>query len=96
MKNKLTKTENKNGSFTYTVTDETGKVISTRKSKNGKYIACTCGGHFYFSRLDLIGKGDSKRFFESYPDELSRVAKMEYDFEIEAGDIEIIKENFED
>jgi hypothetical protein len=50
-------TGNKAAKYHYTVTDETGKVISERKS-NREYVACTIGGGYYFGRLDLIGKGD--------------------------------------
>lgn len=54
---KVTETANKAGKFHYQVMDETGKVISERKS-NREYVACTINGGFYFGRLDLIGKGD--------------------------------------
>jgi hypothetical protein len=50
-------TGHKSGRFVYTVTDETGAVISTRKSDR-EYAACTADGSFYFGRLDLIGGGD--------------------------------------
>jgi hypothetical protein len=53
-------TGNKAAKFSYTVIDETGKVISTRNS-NREYVACTIGGSYYFGRLDLIGKGDHAR-----------------------------------
>ena len=53
---KLNKTV-KGNKFEYTVTDESGNVVSTRTSKN-QYVACTANGDFYFGRLDLIGKGD--------------------------------------
>lgn len=43
--------------YQYTVTDENGKVVSTRTSARD-YVACTANGEFYFGRLDLIGKGD--------------------------------------
>ena len=76
MKFTLTKTENKNGTFTYTVTDQDGNVISTRTSKNGNYIACTHTGNFYFSRLDLIGKGDSGRNFAEYPENRNKIAYL--------------------
>ena len=46
----------KGKSFQYTVTDESGNIISTRTSKN-QYVACTVNGEFYFGRLDLIGQG---------------------------------------
>ena len=46
----------KGKSFQYTVTDESGNIISTRTSKN-EYVACTVNGEFYFGRLDLIGQG---------------------------------------
>jgi hypothetical protein len=51
------RTGNKAGRYHYTVTDETGKFISERKS-NRQYVACTIDGNFYFGRLDLIGKGE--------------------------------------
>ena len=50
-------TGNKAGRFHYTVTDESGAVISERKS-NREYVACTIYGNHYFGRLDLIGKAD--------------------------------------
>lgn len=50
-------TNNKAGKYHYTVTDETGAIISERKS-NREYVACTADGSFYFGRLDLIGGGD--------------------------------------
>lgn len=53
---KLTRKQ-KGDKFIYTVTDESGNVISTRTSKRD-YVACTVSGEFYFGRLDLIGKGD--------------------------------------
>ena len=56
----LTKKPLTNGKFKYTVTDETGHVISTRNSSR-HYVACTIRGHFYFGRIDLIGKGDHGR-----------------------------------
>lgn len=53
----VTETGNKAGKFHYQVIDETGAVISERKS-NREYVACTIHGQYYFGRLDLIGKGD--------------------------------------
>lgn len=52
----VTETKNKAGIFHYKVLDETGALISERKS-NREYVACTIDGEFYFGRLDLIGKG---------------------------------------
>lgn len=46
----------KGKNFQYTVTDESGNIISTRTSKHD-YVACTANGEFYFGRLDLIGQG---------------------------------------
>lgn len=57
-------TGNKAGKFTYTVTDETGTVVSSRRS-NREYVACTINGEFYFGRLDLIGKGDHGKSIRS-------------------------------
>lgn len=76
MANILTKVQNKNGSFTYTVTDEAGNVVTTRTSKNGNYIACSPSGNYYFSRLDLIGKGDSGRYFAKYPERRNSIAYL--------------------
>jgi hypothetical protein len=56
-------TANKAGRYHYQVIDETGKVISERKS-NRKYVACTIGGGFYFGRIDLIGKGDHGKYLK--------------------------------
>ena len=50
--------------FQYTVTDESGTVISTRTSVRD-YVACTRNGEFYFGRLDLIGKGSHGRALSS-------------------------------
>lgn len=50
--------------FQYTVTDESGTVISTRTSVRD-YVACTRNGKFYFGRLDLIGKGSHGRALSS-------------------------------
>ena len=50
-------TGNKTARLHYTVTDESGNIISERKSDRW-YVACTIDGSFYFGRLDLIGKGD--------------------------------------
>lgn len=50
-------TGNKAGKYHYQVIDETGKVLTERRS-NREYVACTINGQFYFGRLDLIGKGD--------------------------------------
>jgi len=49
-----------NPQYHYTVVDESGNVISTRKS-NREYVACTINGNCFFGRLDLIGKGDHGR-----------------------------------
>lgn len=53
----VTETGNKAGKYHYQVVDETGKVISQRRS-NREYVAATICGSYYFGRLDLIGKGD--------------------------------------
>lgn len=58
MKYTLTATPKGNkGLILYTVTDEAGKVISSRTSAR-TYVACTIDGSYYFGRLDLVGKGD--------------------------------------
>lgn len=46
----------KGKSFLYTITDESGNIISTRISTHN-YVACTVNGEFYFDSLDLIGQG---------------------------------------
>jgi len=51
-------TGNKAARFHYTVTDETGAVISERRS-NRKYVACTVNGENYFGRIDLAMKHQS-------------------------------------
>lgn len=53
---RLTKKQ-KGDKFVYTVVDENNNVISTRTSKR-YFVACTANGRFYFSRTDLIGKGE--------------------------------------
>lgn len=79
---KLTKTT-KGSNHTYTVTDESGAVLSKRVSKRD-YVACTINGKFYFGRLDLIGKGDHGKllkFCTGRPDKeeaLAGVSKIAY------------------
>lgn len=53
----LKETNSKSSKYHYTVTDETGNVITERKS-NKIYAACTLNGQYFFGRLDLIGKGE--------------------------------------
>lgn len=43
--------------YHYKIVDESGNVISERKS-NRDYVAATINGQYYFGRVDLIGKGD--------------------------------------
>lgn len=50
----LTKQEKTNGEKIYFVN---GEKIRTSKRD---YIACSIDGRYFFSRLDLIGKGDSR------------------------------------
>lgn len=57
---KVSETNNKAGKFHYQVVDETGNVLTDRKS-NREYVACTINGEFFFGRLDLIGKGGHGR-----------------------------------
>ena len=64
---KVTETKNKSGRFHYQVIDESGKIISERRS-NREYAACTADGQYYFGRLDLIGKGDHGRTIKFYQD----------------------------
>lgn len=61
----LTKKEtgNKAARFHYQITDESGTIISERKS-NRDYVAATINAHYFFGRLDLIGKGDHGRQVE--------------------------------
>jgi len=42
--------------YIYSIVDENGIVLETRKSNN-EYVAATCCGAYFFGRLDLIGKG---------------------------------------
>lgn len=53
--------QTKGKKYEYTVTDENGKVISTRMSARD-YVVCTENGEFYFGRLDLIGKRDHGKY----------------------------------
>lgn len=66
---------NKNTFYVYQVVED-GKVLCERKSSR-KYVACAVTKRipegetepiyyapYYFGRLDLIGKGDSKNFTE--------------------------------
>lgn len=62
---KRTETGSKSGKFHYQVIDESGKIISERKS-NREYVACTIDGELYFGRLDLIGKGEHGRKLNYY------------------------------
>lgn len=74
----LTKTK-KGAKYHYEVKDETGQVIASRTSPR-TYVAAlinTSGGAYcWFGRLDLIGKGDSKRYMSWYPD-VTAIVKLE-------------------
>lgn len=60
---KVTETNNKVGKFHYQVIDESGNILSERRS-NRKYVAATINGVFFFGRIDLVGKGDHGRFLK--------------------------------
>lgn len=66
----VTETSNKAGKYHYQVIQmidgQPGPVISERKS-NRKSIACDIHGHYYFGRIDLVGKGDYARRNETTP-----------------------------
>lgn len=74
-------TGSKAARFHYTIKDETGAIISDRKS-NREYVAATINGQFYFGRIDLIGKGDhgkTVKFAEAKnPDTLDGVKNIAY------------------
>jgi hypothetical protein len=61
----IKETGNKAAKFHYTVTDESGNIISERRS-NREYVACSIDGTYYFGRLDLIGKGDHGKYLKNY------------------------------
>jgi hypothetical protein len=68
----LCKKKSKSSVFEYQVLDDNGKVIATRKSRK-EYVACYVvkvndskfAAPYFFSRMDLIGKGDSRYFTTS-------------------------------
>lgn len=47
----------KAGMYLYQIKDESGRILLSRTS-NKEYVAANYEGNFFFSRLDLIGKGD--------------------------------------
>ena len=51
-----TTTNNKTARYLYTVVDDDGTILATRRS-NRDYVAATIDGEFFFGRTDLIGKG---------------------------------------
>lgn len=55
----LTKTETnvKAAKFLYQVKNESGEILTERKS-NRDYVACTINGQYFFGRKDLVGKGE--------------------------------------
>jgi hypothetical protein len=68
---KVTDTGRKNGRFHYQIF-EGDTVLCDRHSNKGGYVAAlvsgqpgTCSAPFFFSRLDLVGKSDSKHLYES-------------------------------
>jgi hypothetical protein len=61
---KVTETNNKAGKFLYQIIDETGNVVTERRS-NREYVAATINGAFFFGRVDLVGKGDHGRYLKS-------------------------------
>lgn len=82
----VTETKNKAGKFTYDVIAENGDVLCTRKS-NRIYEACFVtewrdekgvthyDAPYYFGRLDLVGKGDS-RHLAADPSRIYALAKI--------------------
>jgi hypothetical protein len=60
---KVTETNNKAGKFLYQIIDETGNVLTERRS-NREYVAATINGACFFGRVDLVGKGDHKLFLK--------------------------------
>jgi len=52
----VSETGSKATKFHYRVVDESGSVISERRS-NRVYVACCINGDYYFGRADLVGKG---------------------------------------
>jgi hypothetical protein len=59
-------TNNKNQKYHYQVVDESGNIISERRS-NREYVACTIDGNYYYGRLDLVGKGEYRKYGLSTP-----------------------------
>ena len=43
--------------YIYSIVDQNGIILKTRKSNN-EYVAATYCGKYFFGRLDLIGKGE--------------------------------------
>ncbi|MCD8286214.1 MAG: hypothetical protein LUD50_03190 [Clostridia bacterium] len=50
----------KDGSFLYSVLDESGNVIKTRKTGH-EYVACCVFDNLFFGKVSLIGKGEHAR-----------------------------------
>ena len=65
---KLTKTK-KGDTFIYEVTNENGTLTARRISKRD-FVACTAYGDYFFSRLDLVGKGVHGRFIKYWEEVL--------------------------
>jgi hypothetical protein len=57
---------NKTSKYHYQVIDENGDMISERRS-NREYVAATIDGKYYYGRMDLVGKGDYRKYGETTP-----------------------------
>ena len=52
--------------FLYEIINDNGEVIAKRTSNRSNYVAATMHGHYFFGRIDLIGKGDHGRSIANY------------------------------
>jgi len=74
---KVTETNNKAGKYFYEIQDESGNILTTRKS-NREYAAATIDGRFFFGRIDLIGKGDHGRDVKSCSENNREITPIAY------------------
>lgn len=68
------KVTQKGKKYHYEVTDKEGKILNSRTSTNPNFVAVMiCKNengvycpNYFFSRFDLVGKGDSRRELENH------------------------------
>jgi hypothetical protein len=64
--------------YIYSIVDENGNVLETRKSNN-EYVAATYCGAYFFGRLDLIGKGEHGKRLNNIEKSIAKFSSLPAD-----------------